>query len=470
MLAPVVRPLATESILDKPIMYPVRLVARPLLWTIAKVQTVLQVFVGYFVRIGVFSFGEWNHSFIKRKVIELYKGDFCDIRGHRHFSPLRLEQAFAMLRSIGGKRFNVESKDGTKLDAMHLRYVDIKAKIEEHGGKIVDCLPVSMEKHLTRSPTTAPLYHEDRSTPKEYVDIILPNKPGEKWDKFCQKTLLGMGLENVQVKLRNGQVVDAFIVKHWHERRPTRPKPGQCFVRSNSPTESYAMAKRDIMRRIFGTKGDALCYDYRGTWKSGGKPSEGGYYLDAETIVEEAANNLGYDWHDIWAEGFCLGGAVAVHLKKKYHDKGINLFIQNSFDKMYHTLKSQVFPVNWLAHLGLHEVRSRSLDVIAQTEQDSFDSVGKLESLKGKAKEGVSIIYNTTNDTTVDAHSHTRLSTLCDLVSRRTFSINYEPADKSIDGHRLDLLGEPHMWDRAVTFITAKDYPEILEPRRAWFF
>jgi len=450
-------------------MYPVRLVARPLLWIIEKARMIFQVFVGYFVRIGVFSFGEWNHSFIKRKIIELYKGDFCDLHGHSHFDPMRLKQAFAMLKNVGGKRFEIKSKDGTKLDAMHLRYVDIKAKIKEHGGKIVDALPVSIENRLIRAPDTPPIYHENRSSPKEYVDVILPNIPGKKWDSFCEKTLLGIGLENVQVKLRNGQVVDAFVVKHWDEKRPTRPKPGQCFVRSNSPTESFAMAKRDIMRRIFGTKGDALCYDYRGTWKSGGKPSEGGYYLDAETIVEHAANKLAYDWHDIWAEGFCLGGAVAIHLKKKYHDKGINIFLQNSFDKMLHTLQNQMFPANWLAQLGLDEVRSRSPEVIAQTEQDGFDSIDKVDRLRGKTKQGVSIVFNTTTDTTVDSHSHARLAAKLDRICQRTFAINYEPADKSRNGHRIDLLGEPHMWDRAVTFITAKDYPEILEPRKGWF-
>ncbi|MDN3506659.1 MAG: hypothetical protein P0S96_05470 [Simkaniaceae bacterium] len=457
------------ALLDRPVLYPVRLVARPLLWTIAKVRAAAQIFVGYFVRIGVFSFGEWNHSFIKRKVIELYKGDFCDVQGRGHFSPIRLEQAFAMLCAIGGKRFDIESKDGTKLDAMHLRYVDVKAKIEEHGGKIVDSFPVSIDTHLTRSPATPPLYNESRSSPKEYVDIILPNKPGEKWDDFSQKILMGMGLENVQVKLRDGEVVDAFIVKHWDERRPTRPKPGQCFVRSNSPTESYAMAKRDMMRRIFGTKGDVLCYDYRGTWKSEGKPSEGGYYLDAETMVEKAANDLGYAWRDIWAEGFCLGGAVAVHLKKKYHDKGINLFVQNSFDKMLHTLQSQVFPANWLAGLGLNETHSRSPAVIAQTEQDGFDSIAKLDGLKTGSKDGVSIVFNTTTDTTIDARSHAALASRLDGICKKTFAINYEPTDKSRNGHRLDLLGEAGMWDRAVTFITAKDHPKILEPRRGWF-
>jgi hypothetical protein len=164
-----------------------------------------------------------------------------------------------------------------------------------------------------------------------------------------------------------------------------------------------------------------------------------------------------------------LGGAVSVHLKKKYHDKGINLFIQNSFDKMLHTLQSQVFPANWLAPLGLNEVRSRSDLVNALVEQDSFDSVGKLDSLSGKEKQGTSIVYNTTTDCVVDSHSHARLARRLDGISKQTFSANYEPEDKRKDGHRLDLLGEPGLWDRAVTFITAKDYPAVLNPRRSWF-
>ena len=460
----------TESILDKPHFYPIRLVAKPLLWVVAKIRGIFQIIFGYLIRIGVFSFGEWNRSFIKRKIIELYKGGCYDTHDRLSFDPLRLEQAFAILENIGGIRYNTHSKDGTKLDAMIIRYQDVKAKIEEHGGKIVDAVPISINDVRHEGKETLTLCRENHNRPQHHVDMILPDKPGEKWDNFYEKNLLNLGLEKADIELKNGERVDGFILNYWDDKKPLRPKQGQCFVRCNAPTESYPMAKRDIMRRVLGIKNDVLCFDYRGTWKSEGVPSEGGYYLDAETMVEQAANEFGYDWKDIWADGFCLGGGVAMHLKRKYHDKGINVFVQNTFDTMLHTLQCQVFPSNLLAKFGINEIRSRDPYICAKTEQDSFNSVGKLKKLRNKEKQGVSIVYNTDTDTTIDKRSYPHLAAGLDRVSKKTFSVFFNHPNKKKNGHSDDIFSYKNMWKTAVTLITAKDYPEILErtPTRWW--
>lgn len=459
----------TESILDKLHFYPLRLVAKPLLWVIAKIREIMQIIFGYLLRIGVFSFGEWNRSFIKRKIIELYKGDCYDTNDQLRFSPLRLEQAFEILKNMGGIRYNTHSKDGTKLDAMIIRYQDVKAKIEKHGGKIVNAVPISIDDVRREGSETLTRCRENHNRPQQYVDMILPDTPGKKWNDFYAKNLLSLGLEKADLELKPGKRVEGFILKYWDDKKPLRPKQGQCFVHCNSPTESYPMAKRDIMRRVLGTKNDVLCFDYRGTWKSEGVPSEGGYYLDAETMVEQAANEFGYNWKDIWADGFCLGGGVAMHLKRKYHDKGINVFVQNTFNKMLDTLHCQIFPANWLAQIGLDEVRSRDPYICAKTDQDSFDSIEKLQKLQNKEKQGVSIVYNTDTDTTVHKRSHSHLASSLDRVSKKTFSVLFHLKNKG-NGHRFDVFSDRNMWNKAVTFITAKDYPEILDrtPTRWW--
>lgn len=427
--------------------------------------------LGYLVRIGIFSFGEWNRSYFKRKIIELYKGGCYDTHNRVRFDPFRLKQAFGILEGIGGLRFNTHSKDGTKLDAMMIRYRDVKEKIEDNGGKIVDCLPIEIED----VDENLLLCKENHRSPDEYIDVILPGGDSEKWGEFSKKYLDNLGLEQTKVTLRNGETVDGYILKYWKSRNPNRPEPGQCFVRCNAPTESYPMAKRDIMRRVLGARSDVLSFDYRGTWASEGVPTEGGYYLDAETMVEKAVGEFGYKWTNIWADGFCLGGAIAMHLKKKYHQRGINIFVQNTFDSMLHTVKKQVFPASFLSPIGLDEIRSRDPFINAKTEQDSLDSIHKLEEIQGAGKHGVSIVYNTDTDTTIDPLSHTRLSTALDQVSDQTFSILFEhsarfnKSEKVPNGHSYDVLSERKMWDKAVTYITAKDHPEILDPSPGLF-
>lgn len=439
---------------------------KPLLYTTRKVQAVVQMTLGYLVRIGIFSFGEWNRSYFKRKIIELYKGGCYDTHNRVRFDPFRLKQAFGILEGVGGIRFDTHSKDGTKLDAMMIRYRDVKAKIKENGGKIVDCLPIEVED----MDENLLLCKENHKSIDEYIDVILPDGDSEKWGEFSKKYLDNLGLEQTKITLRNGKTVDGYILKYWKSQNPTRPKPNQCFVRCNAPTESFPMGKRDIMRRVLGARSDVLAFDYRGTWKSEGVPTEGGYYLDAETMVEKAVNEFGYKWTDIWADGFCLGGAIAMHLKKKYHQRGINIFVQNTFDSMLNTLKKQVFPANHLSPIGLDEIRSRDPFINAKTDQDSLDSAAKLQEIRGAGKHGVSIVYNTDTDTTIDPRSHTRLSSELDQVSDQTFSVLFKHPDKSRNGHSYDVLSERRMWDKeAVTYITAKDYPEILDPSPSFF-
>lgn len=448
--------------LDRPIFYPVRVIAKPLLWVVAKIRRVFEIFIGYFARIGVFSFGEWNRSYVKKKIIDLYKGGCYDTHDRTSFNPLRLEQAFVVLEKIGGKNFKIDSKDGTKLDAMLLRYRDIKTKIEENGGKIVDCFPVTIDQVKREGKERTYYCHENRIHPNEFIDVILSDCEGEKWGTFYE-TIGCLGLEKIEIKQTDGKMLKGFVMKRWDKQKPTRPKANQCFVRCNPPTESYPMGKRDILRFIFSTRGDVLAFDYRGTGKSEGIPTEGGYFLDAETMVEKAVIDFGYDWKNIWGSGFCLGGGVVLHLKNKYHDKGINVFIQNTFDSMLNTFKKQIFPANYLAPYGLNEVRSREPKICSRVEQFSFDNIRKMNQLRGKEKKGFSIVCHTDTDTFIDSRSHPRLSSALDYVSKKTFSLMYSPEDRDKNGHSLDVLSDPFIWKNAVTYITAKDYPEILE-------
>jgi hypothetical protein len=441
------------------VLYPLEVVATPLLWTVDTVSSVVQGFFGYFLRIGVFSFGEWNRSWVKRQIINLYKGGCYDVRPRKKFDPERLEKAFRTLEMVGGVRSFPYTKDGVKLDSMLLRYRDVKKTIESHGGKIVHSLPI--EKFEKRGDEAIRPCKENHRTPNAFVDIILPSKETEEWQSFSKEVLANLGLKQVTIELCSGKVVDAFIVASWRTKNPTRPKPNQCFVRCNSPTESYPMAKKDIMRRVFALQGDALCFDYRGTWHSEGFPTEGGYYLDAETLVEKAANDYGYKWSDIWADGFCLGSAVSVHLKKKYHERGINFFAQNAFDKMEHTLHAQAFPANLLSPLGLEEIQSKDPHVRSLVKQDNFNNLAKLNSLEGK--KGTSILVNTNTDTTINPDSYALLATALHRVSQKTHSLIHYPRNQKANGHGADVNNSGKIWDQVVACITAKDNPSILK-------
>lgn len=470
---------ATTPLLDKPICYPVRLVLKPFTLLFNLITKIIQVTLGYFVRLGVFPSGESNRSWLKRKIIECYKGGCYDTHERSGFNPDRLEHAFSVLASAGAVRYPTYSKNGTKLDTMILRYRDMKKKIEENGGAIISTLPITIEKQTTVGKEYITICRENRTfSQNEYVDVILPDasKPNRGWENFSQKTLAHLGLEKIVVTLANGKTVEGFITKHWNEKNPHRPKENQCYIRCNAPTESMAMGKRDEVRTALGLRGDVLCFDYPGTWKSEGVPSEGSYYLAAETIVEHAVNEYRYDWKDVWVAGFCLGGAIAAHLKSKYHEKGINLFLQNTFDSML-KVYSQLspFPANKLAVYGLPELQSRDPAVTDLVHQDGFDSVQKLINLRDKPASGMSLIVNTSTDHTVHPDAHYLLYCAAEKVSEKACSIVFDPDNKSKNGHSLDVCnasgtpGQRSTWDKSVTFIASKDQRTWWETQKSSF-
>ena len=314
-------------------LYPVNIVTKPFLFVIAKVKATVQFIFGYLVRLGVFSFGEWNHSWVKRKLIEIYKGGCYDTHNRLRFDPLRLQQAFATLERVGGIRAPTYSKDGTKLDTMITRYKDVKKKIEENGGKIIDAMPLAdVDMRAGRNAPT--LCREVHSMPEMHADVLIPADAGsEKWNTFHQEVLLSLGLEKSCITLKNGKTVEGFILKRWYSKNPKRPKEGQCYIRCNAPTESYAMAKRDIMRHILALRGDMLCFDYRGTWESEGVPTEGGYNSTAKQWLKKPSKNTDMHGKTFGSKAFVWEGQLPPTLRKNTTHKGLISFFKTPLIK-----------------------------------------------------------------------------------------------------------------------------------------
>jgi len=461
----------SQGILDNPICCPLKVVLTPFLWIIHKIKRVVQIFLGHLLSLGVFPYGKMNKSWISRQLIQLYQGGCYDTHERNQLNLKRLADALSILENMGGIRSNTRTKDGVKLDSMIIRYQDVLREIEKHGGTIKSCLPIHINDVKKTGKETICICQENHASPKEYVDIILKDetKSDSDWDSFCEKNLSRLGLEKAKLTLAGGRFVEGYIVKHWNESNPTRPKEGQCFVRCNAPTESYPMSKRDIFRHVLAMRSDMLCFDFRSSGESEGTPTEGGCYADAEAMVEKAVHEYGYKWKDIWAEGFCEGAAIALHLKKKYHDKGINVFTQNGFDCMNNTLRQQIFPADRLAPWVSNELKSRDPKVQSLVFEDCFDSVGKLQSLtkSQEPKKGVSIIVNTDTDTTVHPDSHARLKAAAEKVSEKCFSHFFNHPIKGKNGHSYDVLGERSVWDKVVTYITHKDFPQVVLPAYA---
>jgi len=448
-------------------LHPVKYVLKPVFLVTDMIDRVFQGIFGYLSRIGVFSFGEWNRSWFKRKIIEVWKRG-CDTTADRKgYSEERHLIAYNALIKMGGIQKDVYSKDGTKLNTMMFSYERMKQTIEGFGGEIVSTLPITIQDRSKKGSKESTIGATQVRTEEaeEFADVILFNENQNRcnktlWNELCKDGLNHLGLEKIKLT-RNGQLVEGYVIKHWDSENPNRPKEGQCIIRCCSPTESYPMAKRDIARHVLGLRADLFAWDHPGTWRSEGLATEGGYYAAAETIVDMAHHEYGYDIKDMWSCGFCLGAAVAIHLKKKYHKEGINLFVQNAFNSMRQTFKQQDWPANKLAIYGLPEVESHDPLTRALVEQDRFDSLGKLENLEGQY--GTSIFIHTSTDQTIDPNSCADLVTAGYFCSEKVHSFMFEPERKDKNGHSLDVLKsnglpeERRVWDTCVDWIAQKN-------------
>ncbi len=375
-----------------------------------------------------------------------------------------MERAFRVLESIGARRREIRSKAGTKLDSMLVRYRDVKTKIEENGGMICDSFPLQIVSKKHEGKNEKLYCKKSEGSVDQYVDLITrnPGQTTEKWEKFCKETLSKLGLKKVML---GGE--EAYIAKEWGGmKNPIRPTPNQLFVRCNAPTECMAMGKRDTMRHVLGCRGDVLCFDYPGSNRSEGIPSEGAYYLSGETMVEYGHHDLGYDWKNIWVFGFCLGGAVACHLAAKYHKEGINLSTQNAFADLLGTYKQQIWPANRLAPHGIDAIKSEDPRVTSRVQQDGFDNVEKLRAAANKGKSGYAFIINTEQDTTIGRHSHENLVAVADRAFEKISACNYS-CPLSGNAHSYDVLGDPLVFKQFIELLVEKDRREAEGPHEA---
>ena len=81
----------------------------------------------------------------------------------------------------------------------------------------------------------------------------------------------------------------------------------------------------DHAQQLFEMDQDVLLVSYRGYSKSTGKPSEKGIYLDGESAVNYAIDNLEYNEEETTIFGRSLGTTVAIHIAQYKTFKGLIL-------------------------------------------------------------------------------------------------------------------------------------------------
>ncbi|HEX2896984.1 MAG TPA: alpha/beta hydrolase [candidate division Zixibacteria bacterium] len=110
------------------------------------------------------------------------------------------------------------------------------------------------------------------------------------------------------------------------------------FADGNAGNMSYRLESIIFMNKLGA---NVLMFDYRGYWKSSGKPSETATYEDARACYDWLIQVKGFKPENIVIFGRSLGGAVAIDLATKVKCGG--LIVESSFTSAPE-MAAHVFP------------------------------------------------------------------------------------------------------------------------------
>lgn len=285
----------------------------------------------------------------------------------QNYDISRAQESVKALKTLGGKEHFLIPKDReAKLQVIQLKVSEIKKKIEELGG----------------------------FWGKEGSKIVIrgPKNENPEWKEYYENGLKQIFRNEIE---ENGSKV--LVTSECAENIPfsVRTRKTDCILLARLG-KSFAMSKFEIS--YFLGKGIDVCvYDTRGVLNSLGYPSEGGSYNDIDAVGDFLFKEQKYSPSKTCIFGSCGESFTAIYLFQKYHDQGINLFLQNAPDSLQSVISKVNVIARWIFSLYKGYIHAPQNSECSKTREDDFNSMKKIEGLKTRNK-GYVILAKTLGD------------------------------------------------------------------------
>jgi pimeloyl-ACP methyl ester carboxylesterase len=384
------------------------IVCAPILWITEKIKKTCETIFGYLLRIVIFQLGEMRKMGAPC-IMRIYQRISSDPREEKPFDPKRLEDSKRFLIRFGGVETVVQAADGAaQIHVMTFKSSDFFAKFRELGAVPLDVL------------------HEGR--PRR----VLLDPPLEDAAKFF--------LPIIDVRMNDGALKKGALLPE----SPNAHRPPHIFD-CHSPGRSMCMNRRYLGTHLAAGY-DVTIWDPRGTAESTGTPSEGGYYLDAETAFQTLRDqNIPYD--RIYVAGFCEGASVAAHLKKKFHDRGVHFIASNPYTSIKDVIEGYGWFGKLVASFGLSAIQDPQIEV----NQDYFDNLNKLRNLP--RSEGKCVFIHTDTDKMMPEGTVQKLRDAFGNAGPVREILRQHPNPKE-NGHLQPPYEDPIVWRRYIQEVT----------------
>lgn len=357
------------------------------------------------VRTCVLQMGVYN-GFIERlltRIYEIFNQRTCF---PKLFNARQAERALDALKRLGAEVQFVTPKDG-------------RARLQ-----MITMLPEALEKKL----------HEvgarwEKVSPT-LLAILPPSVNSAKW-RALERDLLTLKWKRQVVTLSNGSRKEVIVTCEHADRVPESQYGRNLFLHNNSAGVSFIMLKRRI-GFVLGCRQAISLFDPRGTWKSSGIASEGGYYNDIESVYDRV--KAGFEPHRIWISGSCGGMSAAAHLKAKLQGTGVNLVLENG---SMNVKRDWVDPKPWLirrfATRYWKGLGSRDIPAACKPRETGFN-IEELWKNVGMSDIGKVMLVSVSNDQRLSSQVAERNLRLARRVSRQVHELFFKSPSK----------GDPH--------------------------
>lgn len=378
----------------------------PIRWVCDKIIAVVSAIFGYLIRIVTFQLGEM-HKTGANLIMRIYQ----HLSSDPHAGPIdykRLEESEQFLEFFGGlSAYPTPADAKNQVHCMIFKSEDFFARFKDLGYVPTEHMYEGRLRHFFLNPPP-----EARKFKFPIVDLTLDD----------------------------GTVVKAALLPE----RPAVKKPPMILF-CHSPGRSFAMDLKNIGQHLAAGY-DITVFDYRGTIKSKGIPSEPGYYLDAEAVYKHVRKD--YPADRIYVSGFCGGAAVATHLKKRFHHEGVHLIASHPYTSMKEMIDGYGCIARFATRFGMDAIKDPTLKV----HQDGFNNLEKLSNLRYHPT-AKSIFLETDTDNMVPPNSVAKLAAAAQKAGI-VHTIRRQHPNKKENGHMQPPDQDPVVWRQYIQCVT----------------
>jgi len=118
----------------------------------------------------------------------------------------------------------------------------------------------------------------------------------------------------------DGNKLQAFFLEHKSDKK----RPLILYFHGNTGNV-FSHHRFQHALKLYAMNHNVLMLSYRGYLRSTGSPSEQGIYMDGESALEYAKQELGYTEEEVFVFGRSLGSTVATHISQHRNFKGVVL-------------------------------------------------------------------------------------------------------------------------------------------------